>query len=249
MKNCLRALVLPGLAVALVSCVSTPPAEDPVLLKLTELENRLSRMERVVNNESLVGLQSQIDQMRDEMRGIRGQAETLQFQNQEVIKQQRAQYQDLNGRLESFERGGARYPSVGQANPGLADAGDRQAYDAAFELLKNGRYDEAKTAFESFTAQYPGSSLAGNATYWLGEALYVTGDFTSSLAKFEKVVTDFPSSQKLPDAMLKIGYCHYEMKSYEAARAVLESVVAAYPDGTPGRLAAERLAQMQSEGR
>ena len=47
-------------ALTLGGCATTPQ-EDPVLTKLTELENRLIAIERVVNNQSLVGLQGQLD--------------------------------------------------------------------------------------------------------------------------------------------------------------------------------------------
>ena len=40
----------PAAALALAACTTTPPAQDPVLLRLTDMEARLIRMERVIRN-------------------------------------------------------------------------------------------------------------------------------------------------------------------------------------------------------
>ena len=50
--------VVPGLVFG--GCALTPPAEDPVLIKLTELERRMQNIERVVQNQSLVNLTQQV---------------------------------------------------------------------------------------------------------------------------------------------------------------------------------------------
>ncbi len=239
-----------GATLALGGCVTTPEV-DPVLTKLTELEDRLVSIERVVNNQSLVSLQGQLDQLTEDMRSVRGTAEQVQFETEEAGKRQRTQYIDLDGRIVKLEKGGSAFPSVnvGGANSGIAGIADRQAYESAFELLKSGRYDEAKTAFTDFTASYPGSPFADNGNFWLAEAHYVTGDYQAALAQFQKVITDFPGSPKVADAWMKVGYCQYELKAYAEARTALEAVVSGFPDTTPARLAQQRLQQMAGEGR
>src|ERR1019366_453052 len=121
-------------------------------------------------------------------------------------KQQHDLYADLNQRLKNLEArnvaGGAGAP----APPGLAgtgggestaDGGDKGTYQAAFDLLKNGQYDRAITAFQGFLNAYPNSQLADNAQYWLGEAYYVNRSFPEALAAFQRVVENFPGSRKL----------------------------------------------------
>lgn len=249
-RKALSALIAAG-ALTLGGCATTPQV-DPVLVKLTELEDRLVAIERVVNNQSLVGLQTQLDQLREDMRQVRGVAEQVQFQTEEATKRQRTQYLDLDGRIASLEKGGTAFPSVNVAgaNSGQMAAGsDRQAYESAFELLKNGRYDEAKSAFSTFTESYPTSTFADNANFWLAEAHYVTGDYAAALRQFQKVISDFPGSTKVADAWMKVGYCQYELNNFAEARTALEAVVSNFPDTTPARLAQQRLQQMAGEGR
>ena len=130
----------------------------------------------------------------------------------------------------------------------LNPADERRDYDGALEILKEGRYNEAATAFQQFLSKYPGSSYADNAQYWLGEVFYVTRQFESALGEFEKVVTAYPDSSKVADAKLKMGYIRYELKDWDKARELLNQVVQSYPGSTSARLAQERLERMASEG-
>jgi tol-pal system protein YbgF len=145
-------------------------------------------------------------------------------------------------------------PVVGTSAGGLGTAGgsgggvsDKTSYQAAFDLLKNGQYDRAVTAFQSFLVTYPASPLADNAQYWLGEAYYVNKSFPDALSAFQRVVDKYPDSRKLPDALLKIGYCDYELKQYSAARQALSQVSVNYGDTPAGHLAQQRLDQMVAE--
>lgn len=136
-----------------------------------------------------------------------------------------------------------------RAPAALNPAEERKDYDSALEILKEGRYSEASTAFRQFLSKYPGSGYSDNAQYWLGEVFYVTREFQSALGEFEKVVTQYPDSSKVADARLKMGYIHYELKDWGKAREMLNQVVQGYPGTTSARLAQERLDRMSSESR
>ena len=92
---------------------------------------------------------------------------------------------------------------------------DRDNYQAAFELLKEQRYEPAAMAFQQFLVTFPDSELADNAQYWLAESHYVTQMFDEALAEFERCYHEYPRSRKVPDALLKMGYCSYELEDWE----------------------------------
>ena len=133
--------------------------------------------------------------------------------------------------------------------PPVDSAQQQLAYQAAFDLLKEGRYPESITAFEQFLASYPAGAYSDNAQYWLGEARYVTRDFTAASRDFQLVLKQFLGSPKVPDAMLKLGYAQYELQEYATARATLTELRQKYPSLTAARLAASRLERMAQEGR
>jgi tol-pal system protein YbgF len=235
---------------ATAGCSTTPPEEDPVHVKLNDLDTRLARVERVISNQSLLDMANQMESLRNDVRAMHNDVDVLSHSLESARKQQKDLYADLDARLKAVEaRGGAAAAAGAAAGAGDAQSAesDKGAYQAAFDLLKAGQYDRAITGFQAFLSTYPNSALADNAQYWLGEAYYVNKQFPESLAAFQRVVEKFPGSRKLPDALLKIGYCDYELKDYSAARSALEQVPAKFPDSASARLAQQRLEKMAAE--
>jgi tol-pal system protein YbgF len=246
-------------ALAVVGCASTPPEQDPVQIKLNDVDTRLARIERVLANQSLLDLANQTEALRADLRAIHNDVDQLTNSIEAGRKQQRDLYTDLDRRLKALESHGA--PGAGAAAasgesgtaPGAgadsssAAADDKTAYQTAFGLLKDGQYDRAITAFQKFLAAYPTSQLADNAQYWLGEANYVNKAFTDAQAAFQRVVDKYPQSRKRPDALLKIGYCQYELKQWDQAKATLTQVATQFSDTPAGHLAQQRLDKMATE--
>jgi len=249
---------------ALNGCASTPPEEDPVQIKLKDLDTRLERIERVMANKSLLDVSNQLEALSSDVRSMHNDVDQLSNALESSRKQQRDMYADLDQRMKNLEARAGAAPAAGAASaagapsvPAVAasaagtspaDSGeDKAAYQAAFNLLKDGQYDRAIVAFQKFLAAYPDSSLADNAQYWLGEGYYVNKSYPEAEAAFQRVVDKYPQSRKLPDALLKIGFCRYETKQWQSAREVLGQVVARFTDTPAARLAQQRLDKMSSE--
>jgi len=237
-------------AAALVGC-ATSPEQDPVVQKLSDLDGRLLRIERVMTNQSLLELAQKQTNLESEIRALRGQIDELKFNADSQRDQQRELFTDLDKRVQTLEgAAGGAAPSAARAPNGLpVPAGnDRANYQAAFDLLKDGKYPEAIQAFKQFLTSFPDSTLGDNAQYWLGESHYVMKDYQQALKDFRTVIDKYPDSRKLPDALLKVGYCNYELKNWKDARTALNQVVQQFSDTTAARLASQRLAKMESEG-
>lgn len=123
-----------------------------------------------------------------------------------------------------------------------ASPGEEAAYLAAFESLKNGKYDDALKGFRGQLQQWPQGQYADNALYWSGEAYYVKQDYKSALAAFQAVLQRFPRSAKTPDAMLKSGLVQMDLNQDAEGRATLQRVIKSYPGTTAAQLAQQRLA-------
>jgi len=253
MKASVRVAALAMAASALAGCMSTPPEEDPVQVKLNDLDARLIRIERVMQNQSLLEVSNQLEALRADVRGMHNDVDQMNNGMESLRRQQRDLYADLDQRMKALEaRGGAapgaaESPSAPGSAAGSQPPTETSVYQTAFGLLKDSQYDRAIQAFQQFLFNYPNSSLADNAQYWLGEAYYVNRSFPEAQSAFQKVVDKYPQSRKIPDALLKIGYCRYEMKLWEPAKAVLEQVVSKYPDAPAAKLAQERLDKMSTE--
>jgi tol-pal system protein YbgF len=233
-------------ALALVGCAATPPEEDPVQIKLKDLDTRLQRVERVVSNQSLLDLANQGEALRADLRAMHNDIDQLSNSLEASRKQQRDLYADLDRRMKALEsRGDAGSAGAGDGSAGGPD--DKAAYQTAFGLLKDGQYDRAIVAFQKFLISYSDSQLADNAQYWLGEANYVNRAFPEAQTAFQRVVDKYPQSRKRPDALLKIGYCQYELKQWDTAKATLSQVATQFSDTPAGHLAQQRLDRMATE--
>ena len=236
---CAGAAVLGGCAVA--------PEDDPVQIRLNDLDQRVQRIERVLTNQSLLDLAKRIDDVQGQLRQMRGEVELLQNQSEGGKTQTRSLYGDLEKRLAALETlGGLGSGSAGgvMPAPGAGGAGEQAVYDAAFNALKGSDFPKAISGFRSFVTTYPSSPLASNAQYWLGEAYYVTKEYQSAIAAFQKVTTDYPDSRKAPDALVKIGFTQSALGRNGDARVTLEDVVRRFPGTEAAQLASERLKRM-----
>jgi tol-pal system protein YbgF len=236
----MRALAVAAVA-GLCGCVAVPPEEDPVQIRLNDIDSRVQRIERVVSNQSLLELAQRLDAVQADLRTLRGRIEELENATQALKKQQRDLYADLDRRLSAAQTA----PAAGSAGaPGTA--AEQSSYAQAFDALKAGNYPAAITGFKQFLSTYPSSALTDNAQYWLGEAYYVTRDYPSALATFQEVLARSPDSRKAPDALLKLGFTQYELKRVNEARASLTEVTQRYPESEAAKLATERLRRMRA---
>lgn len=159
---------------------------------------------------------------------------------------------DMPRPIESVSPPG-QIPENASANAGMEQNVDtlaeQTAYQSAFNVLKEGRYDEAINEFSAFLLRYPNGQFSGNAQYWLGEANYVTRRFPAAVEEFNKVLVSYPDSNKVPDAMLKLGFSYYELSDWDQTNTILKQLVERFPKSTAAQLAQNRLHRMKLEGR
>lgn len=272
MNSCFRLAII-SLAIGLGVTTSVLAAE-----KTPSVEQRLQRLERMLQNQSLADLVLQLQQLQREVQQLRGDVELQKHTMDAMSRRQRDLYLDIDQRLSRFQPGGVSTPppvaaptslpdpvsssSVTATPPAsIADTSsaapatppnpkqEEMAYQEAFNLLKQGRYTESITEFTAFLKNFSGGSYEDNAQYWLAEASYVNRDFDTALAEFAKVKEKYAQSPKVPGAMLKMGYIYYEKQRWDDAKNILRDLQLNYPATTEARLAEKRMQRIKKEGR
>lgn len=244
------------LAAALVATTAAPAAEAQ---RRPSLADRVAALEQQANAPSptLEALR-QIEELREEVRGLRAQLEELQHRNEENARAARTQYLDVDARLQRLESA-AQAPAAATPAPGVsppataggetaapsvqkpATAGEKAAYDIALAALKNGQYAESARLFGRFLAEHPDGPYAPNAHYWLGESYYVTENYALAAEEFQRLVQRYPRHDKTPGGMLKLGLAQFGLKQDALGRRTLEAVVKQYPGSDEARAAQQRL--------
>ena len=116
------------------------------------------------------------------------------------------------------------------------------------DRLKKSLYADAAVAFTQFIQRFPNSELTDDAWYWMGEARFVTREFSQSLGAFQNVINNFMDSPRIPASYPKVGYIQYEYGAYIKARETLNFVVSSFPNHRVVVNAKARLEKMSREG-
>jgi tol-pal system protein YbgF len=226
-----------ALAVAVVAtlsaagCASTPAADDPVQVKLNDIDARVTRIERIISNQSLVELAQHLDQVQADVRQLRGRVEELEYNTESMRKQQRDLYSDLDKRLAAIGGGsaggaaagalsgsgsgagaGSSSPQSGAGGTGASGtAGAGAAGSAAADSGGVGTSEEQRVYGQSFDALKAGSY-----------SIAVTG--------FKDFLTSYPASPLAENAQYWLGEAYYVTRDFDSASAAFKSVLSKWPD-------------------
>ena len=122
---------------------------------------------------------------------------------------------------------------------------EQDRYQLAFDLLSEGRFESAATAFTEFLDAFPASRYRDNARFWKGECLYALRRFEPALGEFRRLVEDHPDSSRVPSAKLKIGFILHEIGRPGEAAEELRALVESAPGTSEAKLARDRLERLQ----
>nr|WP_315426311.1 tol-pal system protein YbgF [uncultured Albidiferax sp.] len=216
---------------AKVDMISQKAAED--VRRASEENSQLRR--------SLLDLQSQIENLRNDMARQRGQDEQLARDVAEVQRRLKDQAQGVDERLRKFE------PSKVSVDGKefTADPAEVREFDAALAVFRSGDFVTAQTAFTAFTKRFPQSGYGPSALFWLGNAQYANKDYKGAVTNFRSMLTSAADHPRAPEAALSIANCQMELKDSKAARKTLEDLVKAYPQSEAASAAKDRLSKLK----
>ncbi len=84
-------------------------------------------------------------------------------------------------------------------------------FERAKGLYDKGDYLEAINEFTVITLQYPGSTVAGDAQFYLGESRYKRGEFLLAAYEFQTLIRNMPASPRVPEAQYRVGLSYYQL--------------------------------------
>jgi len=129
--------------------------------------------------------------------------------------------------------------------PGTPGITPTSAFNLAYNDYLNGRYDLAVTGFQRFLKDFPSTSLAPNAQYWLGESYYNLKDYVRAMQSFDRVVKEYPGHEKIPSALFKLGLSAAETGDIPRAREFLKQVIEKFSTSDEAKLAKNKLAEIR----
>jgi tol-pal system protein YbgF len=207
------------------------------------LDQRVSQVENQL--QYLISQQNQSKSLGGYITNLQGQIEQLNFQVTQMQKQLSFVQQNvvqLEARVKLDET--KSNPVSAPANTAPASKQEMIAFQNAYNLLVQHQYNQAIQAFNNFMAQFPKSSMAPDAHYWLGELYLVQGQPDQASQHFQQVISS-PNSDKAPDAMLKLGMIYQAYGDSAHAKQMFQKVVKQYPNTQSAQAAQAQLSSMQ----
>jgi tol-pal system protein YbgF len=104
------------------------------------------------------------------------------------------------------------------------------AYSRAYELLLDGNYAEAETAFDDFLERYPQADNRAEARFWFAYTQLARNNYTDAAANFVQYLQDTPRGARAPEAQVRLGMALAGMGQRTQACQAFGSLTTRYPN-------------------
>jgi tol-pal system protein YbgF len=194
------------------------------------------------------------DQLTTDLQILQGKLEENNFRIAELAQKlddKTFKIAELSAKVDELEAkvkapsGGAPAPATGGEKKAEAKApSPTEAYQQAKTDYDKGNFDLAIDGFRNYVKQFPDSSRADSAQYWIGECYYSKKEYAKAIDEFNKVLKNYPKSDKVAGARLKIGFSYLNEKNTAKAKEHLNKVIKDFPHTKEAELAKERLSRI-----
>jgi len=229
--------------------------QDVNMPQPTDENSQLSQLQQQVQYLRQLNIDQKIQQLQQSVQDLRGLIEVQGHELDQLQKQQRDQFSDLDARigaLEDNKSSAASQPTSVAAPVNIpqqtASGKELDSYQSAFKLIQNKQYSDAINSLKNYLQQYPQGGYVSNVHYWLGEVYAISGDNDQAISELNNVVKNYPQSTKAPDALLKLGSLAYDQSNYDQAKQSWNQLIKQYPNSVAARVANQHLQQLQQSG-
>ena len=202
----------------------------------------------------------QIEQLRQETQALRGLMEELSYQLGQMSADQKTRYLDLDQRLGELVR--IQKESVVQAPTGsssvianatedanapsaavdpVSQISDQDAYNAAFQLIRERKFEDALSALDTFIQTYPDSELLLDARFWRGQVFDVLGRDEEAIETFKDLTLIAPDYRRILQVKVKLGKLLIKNQDVMNGRKILQEVITQAPESVEAGLASREL--------
>lgn len=205
-------------------------------------------------------IKAEVEGLRDEVNQLRGAIEEAQFKktsNSAPAQQQSPQPSkntpDLTNDLELIKHrlnqleayldlDSTKMETEEAVSGEIGD--DKALYADAKTQFDQGRMYEARNGFSKLIKDYPKSSNADNAQFWIGETYYQQKWYEKAILEYQKVIDNYPKENKVPAAMLKQAFAFLKIGDKPNAKLVLKELTEKFSDSNEAKIAEQKLKEI-----
>jgi tol-pal system protein YbgF len=216
-------------------------------------------------NDSVRSLSNRVTRLQGDVRGDLFQMNQQLLQIQELTGQSQRRLQELRSSLEARQQepapvtpsttprdsagaaapGAQTSPVAAPSGPPAGSPGPNQLFQSSLDQMRRGSPASARRGFEELLRLYPTSELAGEAQFYIGEALAAEGNPAAADTAYGTVVARYSESPRAPTALYKRALLLQQRGNVALARTALNELLRRYPRSDEAQLARDRLRTMQ----
>jgi tol-pal system protein YbgF len=121
---------------------------------------------------------------------------------------------------------------------------EARLYSEAYKNLSEGNYKKAREQFSLFRSQYPNSTEAPDALFWIAESYYREGKFEEAILEFQRFIDTYPKDERIPLSYLKQGLSLINIGREEEAKLFLQTLIDKFPKSDEAAVAKEKLREL-----
>jgi tol-pal system protein YbgF len=184
---------------------------------------------------------NEIGRVNTEIARVNAEAARLQKELSSAQTQQRALATTVDDRLKRVEPIQIALDGTTVA----VDPRERQLYDSALAVFRQGDYRAALGNLARLTQEYPETPYLANAMFWIGSSHFGLKDYRSAITAQEAMMKRFPDHARSADAMLNLANAQIESNDKRNGRRSLEITIERYPQSAAAQAARERLTKLK----
>ncbi len=188
------------------------------------VEDRLKRMERLVNSKGLVDIMVRVESMQSELQRLVGEIEVQKHTLDEIKKRQRDLYVDLDRRILQIERGSGSVqssaPSV-QTMP-MQHTETKSKNNVASSSVRTQNVTRPKTVVKK---KKEGEQIAYQKAFDLLRALR----YEKATNAFRQFLSDYPNGRYAHIAQYWLAETSYHTRKYDVAVKDYQTLINQYP--------------------
>lgn len=215
----------------------------------TKLSSELAELQKSVQT-STANAGQKVDNLNGQIQGLQSSLDELRARL-DKISEQMAKLASASQTIPAT--GGGSAPMTGSpsgfpgSSGGFSQPTPDVLYNSALRDYTGGNYPLALQEFADYLRYYPGTTLASNAQFYIGDVYYQQGQFQKAIQEYDKAIEQYPNGNKAAAAQLKKGYALINLDLRAQGARELNSLLKRFPNTPEASLAKDKLANLGPE--
>ena len=207
-----------------------PVVEPTIQNQNQDINNRLDRLERILENDTLLDMHTLLESLKTEVSALRGEIEVQTHTMDQIKQKQRDLYTDIDRRLQRLESGQRTSDSlISNSETAPTPVQPEVSTEAEVATTESKSVAEVTTEPTETTVAAVDNAKA-ESVYQRAFKLLRNSQYDQALVAFKDFLNDYPNTPYSDNAQYWLAETNYVTRNYEIAINEYQALLNTYPD-------------------